>query len=148
MRVERSRWAELVPHRNRMALIERVLHYDADRIGAESDNHRASDHPLRSRNRLHAVHLCEYGAQSMAVHGALVARDSGGAARPGLLVALRAVDLHVERIDNLPGPLRIDARREHADANAWLYRFEIRHAGQLLAEGRATVMLDANEDLS
>lgn len=146
--LERSLWAELVPHRGRMALIERVLRYDAASIHAESDNHRAIDHPLRSHGRLHAVHLCEYGAQSMAVHGALVARENGSVAHPGLLVALRAVDLRVKRIDDLPGPLRIDAEREHADAHAWLYRFEVRHAGQLLAEGRATVMLDANESIS
>lgn len=142
MTIDRSTWAERIPHRGRMALIERVLDHDADGIVAESDGHRAPDHPLRREGRLHAVHLCEYGAQAMAVHGALLALDSGAAARPGLLVALRDVELRVARIDDLAAALRIEARREHADAAAWLYRFEIRHYGETIAVGRAMVMLE------
>lgn len=142
--IDRTAWSQLIPHRGAMALIDRVLGYDAASIVAQADNHRAADHPLRSQERLHAVHLCEYGAQAMAVHGALVARDGGGAARPGLLVALRAVDLHVERIDLLDGPLDIRADRETADAGAWLYRFSVRHADDLLAQGQAMVMLERN----
>jgi predicted hotdog family 3-hydroxylacyl-ACP dehydratase len=143
--LERAHWALLIPHRGRMALIDSVDRYDDERIAARGDNHRALDHPLRSHGRLHAVHLCEYGAQSMAVHGALAARDAGGAARPGLLVALRAVELHVDRFDDLPGPLLIDAIREHADAGAWRYRFTVRHGDDLLAEGSAMVMLERSE---
>lgn len=143
--LEPSRWASLIPHQGRMALIDAVDHCDGDRIVARSDNHRAPDHPLRSHGRLHAVHLCEYGAQSMAVHGALVAREAGGVARPGLLVALRAVELHVERFDDLHGPLVIEAVREHADADAWRYRFTVRHADIVLACGSAMVMLERSE---
>jgi predicted hotdog family 3-hydroxylacyl-ACP dehydratase len=146
--LERSAWIDLIPHAGAMALIDAVVEVDPDRILARSDNHRAADHPLRRDGRLHAIHLCEYGAQAMAVHGALVARAAGGRARPGLLVALRAVDLAVGHIDLLPGPLLIDARREHADAGAWLYRFEVSHGGATLARGQAMVMLerDADED--
>ncbi len=144
--LERVSWASLIPHQGRMALIDAVDRYDDSRILAYSDNHRASDHPLRSHGRLHAVHLCEYGAQSMAVHGALIARDAGGVARPGLLVALRAVALHVGRIDDLPGALRIEAVREHADADAWRYRFTVHHDDTALAEGSAMVMLERSED--
>lgn len=140
--LERSAWAGLIPHQGRMALIERVLDYDADALRAESDNHRDRQHPLRRGGRLHAVHLCEYGAQAMAVHGALTARDAGLRARPGLLVALRAVDLEVERLDDLPGALAIEVRREHADAGIWLYRFRARCDGRPLASGLAMVKLE------
>lgn len=142
MTIDRSTWAERIPHRGRMALIERVLSYDADGIVAESDTHRALDHPLRRDGRLHAVHLCEYGAQAMAVHGALIALDAGAGVRPGLLVALRDVELRVARIDDLSAALSIQARRQHADVNAWLYGFEIRHRGDTIAVGRAMVMLE------
>ena len=69
-------------------------------------------------DRLRAVHLCEYGAQAMAVHGGLLARAAGGRAKPGLLVALRAVELHVARIDDLPGVLQRKRHRRHDDAGA------------------------------
>lgn len=140
--LERDSWAGLIPHQGAMALIDRVIDCTDDAILAESDNHRDRGHPLRRDGCVHAVHLCEYGAQAMAVHGALLARQAGGRARPGLLVALRGVDLHVDRIDDLAGPLRIEARREHADAGAWLYRFRIEHDAVLLAAGQAMVMLE------
>ncbi len=138
--LERDAWRGRIPHAGRMALIDRVLRFDADSVDAESDNHRDIDHPLRRDGRLHGLHLCEYGAQAMAVHGALC--DGEGPARPGMLVALREVSVHVERIDDLAGCLHIHARREHADARAWLYRFAIHHRERCLAEGHAMVVLD------
>jgi len=143
---ERSDWAGLIPHQGRMALIGRVLAFDADSIHAESDNHRDPAHPLRRDGRLHAVHLCEYGAQAMAVHGALSAKARGERAAPGLLVALRSVELGVERIDRLPGVLHIHAQRASADAAAWLYHFRVLHDGVDLASGQAMVMLENRDD--
>ncbi|MFB9067292.1 phosphotransferase [Pseudofulvimonas gallinarii] len=140
--IERSEWLHLIPHQGRMALVDRVLHFDNEGLDAESDNHRDPSHPLRRDGVLRAVHLCEYGAQAMAVHGALVARASGATALPGLLVALRAVELAVERIDHLPGTLQIQAVRVTTDSSAWLYRFSVRHEGEELARGQAMVMLD------
>ena len=58
-----------------------------------------------------------------------------------MLVALRGVELHVARIDDLPGPLECEAEALIASETAQHYRFTIRHAGALLAEGRAAVML-------
>jgi len=92
---------------------------------------------------LRAIHLCEYGAQAMAVHGGLRARAAGGAARPGLLVALRGVQLHVARIDDLPGALECEAEVLVEAEASQQYGFRIHHAGLLLAEGRAAVMLQA-----
>lgn len=140
--LERSAWAGLIPHQGGMALIERVLSFDQEAIHAESDNHRDPAHPLCRAGRLHAVHLCEYGAQAMAVHGALSTRERGEQASPGLLVALRGVNLAVQRIDDLPGPLAIHARRVSADPAAWLYAFRVLHGEALLAEGQAMVMLE------
>jgi predicted hotdog family 3-hydroxylacyl-ACP dehydratase len=140
--LSRDAWMGLVPHQGRMALIGQVLAFDAGSIRCRSDDHRDPDHPLRRHGRLHAVHLCEYGAQAMAVHGALLARAGGGSAAPGLLVALRDVELACERIDDLPGPLDIRAWRAGADTAAWLYRFEVLHDGVRLAAGQAMVKLE------
>ncbi len=131
----------LIPHQGAMCLWDEVVEWDPARIVLRAQNHRHPSHPLRSHDRLRAVHLCEYGAQAMAVHGGLLARESGGAAKPGLLVALRGVALHVARIDDLPGALECEAQQLAAAENSQQYAFRISHAGLLLAEGRAAVML-------
>jgi hypothetical protein len=76
----------------------------------------------------------------MAVHGGLRARAAGGVAKPGLLVALRGIQLHVARIDDLPGALECGARVLIDSDAGWQYAFRVSHAGMLLAEGRAAVL--------
>lgn len=124
-----------------MCLWDEVLAWDTQTIAARADSHRDLAHPLRSRDQLRAVHLCEYGAQAMAIHGGLLAKAAGGRCRPGMLVALRAVDLHVIRINDLPGQLTCTATVLTSGENSWQYAFTITHEAQLLAEGRAAVVL-------
>jgi predicted hotdog family 3-hydroxylacyl-ACP dehydratase len=131
----------LIPHQGEMCLWDEVTAWDAHGIQLRAHNHRNPAHPLRSHGRLRAVHLCEYGAQAMAVHGGLLARANGNRARPGLLVALRAVELHVARIDDLPDALVCDASLLTEGDSSWQYAFRITHDAQLLAEGRAAVVL-------
>lgn len=131
---------QLVPHQGGMCLWDAVLAWDEDRIHLRSEGHRRPDHPLREGGRLHAVHLCEYGAQSMAVHGGLLARADGGRARPGLLVALRGVRLYRARIDDLPQALECEAEALVRSEGGAQYAFRIVSAGELLAEGRAGVV--------
>lgn len=131
----------LIPHQGAMCLWDAVVDWNHDSIRLHAYNHRDPEHPLRADGRLHAVHLCEYGAQAMAVHGGLLARTGGGVARPGVLVALREVSLHVARIDDLPGALEGEAERLAKAETSQQYAFRIHHAGTLLAEGRAAVML-------
>lgn len=132
--------AGLIPHQGGMCLWDEVLAWDAASIRLSTHRHRDPGHPLRSHDRLHAVHLCEYGAQAMAVHGGLRARAAGGIARPGLLVALRGVELHVARIDDLDGALECEARLLIDGDSGCQYDFRLHHEGRLLAEGRAAVM--------
>ena len=136
----------LIPHQGAMCLWDEVVDWDAQRIRLRAQNHRDPMHPLRSGDGLRAVHLCEYGAQAMAVHGGLRAREAGGVARPGLLVALRGVQLHVARIDDLPGTLECGAEVLVESDASQQYAFQVRHAGRLLAEGRAAVMLADTAD--
>ena len=131
----------LVPHKHAMCLWDEVLDWDTQRIHLRAMNHCDPDHPLRSDGQLRALHLCEYGAQAMAVHGGLLAREAGGVARAGMLVALRDVRLHASRVDDLPGALECTAELLATGDASQQYAFRIVHAGELLAEGRATVML-------
>lgn len=131
----------LVPHQGDMCLWDEVLGWSDQDITLRASNHRAGAHPLRSDNQLRAIHLCEYGAQAMAVHGGLRGRARGGEVVPGVLVALRDVQLHVARIDDLPGELEATAQVLVEAEGSQQYVFRIHHRGQLLAEGRAAVML-------
>ena len=139
--IDRTRILQLVPHQGAMCLWDAVEAWDAGSIRLRSGTHRDAAHPLRSGDRLRALHLCEYGALAMAVHGGLRAAASGGAAQPGMLVALRGVELHVERVDTLSGDLECEAHVLVEGEGSQQYGFRITHAGTLLAEGRAAVML-------
>jgi predicted exporter/predicted hotdog family 3-hydroxylacyl-ACP dehydratase len=140
-RVGRDDILALVPHQGDMCLWDEVVGHDASRIRLSAQNHRDRAHPLRSGDMLRAVHLCEYGAQAMAVHGGLLARDADAGVRPGVLVALRGVELHCTRIDDLPGALEGEAELLMDGESSQQYAFRIHHDGVLLAEGRAAVVL-------
>jgi len=133
--------AVLIPHQGLMCLWEEVVAWDAQHIVLRSQAHRATEHPLRSGGHLRALHLCEYGTQAMAVHGGLLGRNSGKPARLGMLVALRGVQLHVADLQDLPNAIECQAEVLLQAEDSQQYDFRLVHRAQLLAEGRATVML-------
>ncbi len=127
-----------------MCLLERVLSVDNDTITCGSHTHLLASNPLRYQGRLSAVHLCEYGAQATAVHGALSARMHEAPA-PGWLVALRDVKLNIEYLDECPvlhtdNELRVTATRQHASATGCMYEFVVSMGSQQLVSGKATIM--------
>lgn len=138
--MERTEIESLIPHQGRMCLLDRVEHWDAAGIRCRSGTHRDPENPLRRDGALSAVHLVEYGAQAMAIHGGLLARAENGAARPGLLVAVRDLKLDVARLDDLSAELVVSARRLVANAGGWLYSFEAEAGGKRLASGRVGVI--------
>lgn len=138
--LDKPHWAGLIPHQGNMCLLDTVVHWDEARIHARTASHARADNPLRRDGRLHALHLCEYGAQAMAVHGGLLAAAAGGRAAPGYLVALRDVHLARDCIDDLTGELDVHGERLLATEQSWQYAFRVEHAGMLIARGRAAVM--------
>ncbi len=131
--------ASLVPHAGSMCLLERVVSWDDTGVIVATSTHRDPANPLARNGRLHAIHLCEYGAQAMAVHGGLVARSRGGRAQAGMLVSLRDVQLQCNCVESLPGELDVEARRVHSTPASWQYDFRVLHAGRTLVQGRAIV---------
>lgn len=131
--------AALIPHQGGMCLWEHIVEWDDTRIVLETSTHRQLDNPLRVDGKLRAVHLCEYGAQAMAVHGAL--RAAPRQARPGMLVSLRSVTLARDYIDDLAGVLRVEAICLQSAESSQQYSFKITHDGEVAAEGRAAVLL-------
>ncbi|MGP1666359.1 MAG: phosphotransferase [Rhodanobacter sp.] len=139
--LSKTDWASLIPHAGRMCLLDVVCAWDERCIHAQSAGHARADNPLRSERGLHAVHLAEYGAQAMAVHGALLARARGDAkVRPGMLVSLRDVRLFAEYVDQLAGDIDVRSECLYADDGGAQYNFRVEHGGQLLASGRAAVI--------
>ena len=132
--------AALIPHQGAMCLLDRVVEWDKDHIILATATHRALDNPLRQDGRLRAVHLCEYGAQAMAVHGGLSAQADGRTAQPGFLVSLRDVKFYLDFVDGLGGELLVSAQRLLESSGSWQYSFAIQHGGHPLASGRAAVM--------
>lgn len=139
--LDRADFIDLIPHAGDMCLLDGVLAWDAASIHAVSTRHGLETHPLRGERGLHAVHLAEYGAQAMAVHGALLAKAQGQTEpKPGMLVSLRGVRLAVDHIDTLTGALDVHAICLIADGAGAQYTFRIAHDGVEIASGRAAVI--------
>ena len=131
--------SSLIPQQGAMCLLERVVAWDERRVVLETDTHRLPSNPLRVADKLRAIHLCEYGAQAMAVHGAL--QTGSRTAADGMLVAMRSVAFTRDWIHDLPSSLKVEAECLQHDATSLQYSFRVTHRDELLAEGRAAVIL-------
>lgn len=140
-RMGRPELEGLIPDAGAMCLLDEVVDWGAVRLHARSQSHRRADNPLRAGGVLHALNLCEYAAQAMALHGALLCRRDGRVPRPAQLAALRGVELGVVRIDDLPGALQVHVACLLAVADSREYAFRIEHRGRRLASGRAVMVL-------
>lgn len=143
--IGRAEIESLIPHKGRMCLLDAVEHWDESRIVCRSGTHRDPANVLRRDGKLSALHLIEYGAQAMAVHGGLLERAKGGAARPGLLVAMREVKLEVAYLDDISAELAVSAQRLVANAGGWLYSFAVEAGGKQLASGRVGIIPPAQK---
>lgn len=130
----------LIPHGGAMCLLERIVTRDERGMTLATRTHASPANPLRHGGRLRAIHLCEYGAQAMAVHGGLAAREAGGVLAPGMLVSLREVVLSAGHVELLDGELLVEVERLEAGAAGLQYAFRVTHRGAELARGRAAVI--------
>ena len=151
--------AARVPHSGGMCLLHRMRGWSATHIECSATSHRDIVNPLRTDGVLLAANAIEYAAQAMALHGSLSAEMStemstemsagtsaGPAAAPtsGFLASVRAVHLHVPRLDDVAGDLLIVATRQAGDSRQARYAFTLHdERGALLVDGRATVILNA-----
>lgn len=138
--VARAEILGLIPHQGGMCLLDAVDAWGDAEITCSTRTHLDPANPLRAGGALAAVHLAEYGAQAMAIHGGLVGRAAGEPVRPGLLVTLRDFRVHVARIDDVGGALTVRAKRLVANPDGKLYAFEIDGGGTRLASGRVGVI--------
>lgn len=140
--LDRAGIASRIPHQGSMCLLDRVERWDAESILCFANSHRSAQNPLRAHGQLGAACGIEYAAQAMAVHGALLAPPDSRP-RAGLLVSVRAVEIHVARLDVFAEDLLVSATRLMGDANNILYQFRVSVTGRVLLEGRAAVVTNA-----
>lgn len=131
----------LLPHAGSMRLIAAVRASDATTIECVATSHRDATNPLRIADALPAVCGLEYGAQAMAIHGALAAgRDAKP--RVGLLVAAHELRWSVPRLDTIAQDLTVRATRLLGSAQQVAYEFAVCAGADVLVSGRAGVMLE------
>lgn len=136
--------AERVPHHGAMCLLDSLLAWSDGHILCSATSHQKSDHPLRHGAVLSSACAIEYAAQAMALHGSLTAAAGSAPPSAGFLASARNVTLHVSRLDDVAGPLLIEATRLAGDSGQALYRFTLHNSERtLLVEGRATVVLNS-----
>lgn len=142
-RLDRAWIGTHIPHQGHMCLLDEVLSWDAARIRCRATSHRQPDNPLRAHGRLGAACGVEYAAQSMAVHGAIMAYTAGTAARVGLLTSVRNLVFRVTRLDDLDTDLITSAERLAGDDASTLYEFALSSGGQELLSGRVSIVFGA-----
>jgi len=142
--IDRAGIEALIPHAGSMCLLDRVTHWDAGSVRCTATSHQDQQNPLATDGILGAVCGVEYAAQAMAVHGGLTGAV-GARPRGGYLASLRALVLHVERLDDLGSELIIEAERQAGEGAHVAYRFALSCSGKAVLDGRAAVLLDTRE---
>lgn len=140
----RDHLCELLPHTGGMCLLDDILEWDETSILCRTTSHRDPDNPLRHRDRLPAVCSLEYVGQATYLHGVLTITrrmDLGDVPdRPPLafVAALRGLNLEIDRLDGIEGPLDVRVSCQAWSPDASSYAFAIEADGRKLASGRLT----------
>ena len=138
MIADRAEIARLLPHDGAMVLLDGVVSCSETGILCRTRSHLDPENPLRRADGLPAPCGVEYGAQAMALHGAL---RGAAAARPGVLASVRKVHWAVDRLDCLEGELLVRAEVLLADGDRSIYAFALEDGKQEVMAGQAAVFL-------
>ena len=124
-----------------MRLLAAVERWDEQAINCRATSHQASENPLRHGGQLPAIAGLEYAAQAMGVHVGLTNQDRNVHGSIGYVGAVRDLVLAVERLDDLPGELCIDAVRLMAGHDSFMYRFTLSAGNLEIMSGRASIFI-------
>jgi predicted hotdog family 3-hydroxylacyl-ACP dehydratase len=132
----RAQIERLVPHAGAMCLLNAVTSWDSSRIVCSSAG-PVTEHPLAREGRVPAIAACEYAAQAVAVHGALL--DGVQEARDGMLAKLADVELRMPFFPSGAGEVTVRAELLGRLAAGCLYAFDVASTGRAIASGRLIV---------
>lgn len=138
--IERLEIESLIPHKGAMCLLDRVLAWGEENIHCTSMSHTRHDNPLLRDNKISAVHAIEYGAQAMAIHGGLLAKNKGQEIFAGYLVSVRKIKLKCLRLDDIKNDLDVFAKQFINNGGNLVYDFEVKTGQRMVVAGRVTVM--------
>lgn len=128
-------FAHLIPHAGLMCLLDQVVTFDDDTILCRTGSHRSPENPLKRLNRLSSLTAVEYAAQTMAVHGALLAQRQNHRLPQGVIASLRDAVFHLDRLDDLESDLLIRAHCILTQSHAMVYDCEIQSGTQPVFSG-------------
>jgi len=133
--------ATLIPHGEKMCLLDELLSWDDAAILCLSRRYRNAGNPLRNKNGTLGI-ACgiELAAQAMALHGRLTA-GTGDSPRGGLLASVRDIRFGAPTLDTGTGGLTIAANRLLGDSAGATYNFSLTCNDIEMLSGRATVLL-------
>jgi predicted hotdog family 3-hydroxylacyl-ACP dehydratase len=132
---------ELVPHSEKMCLLERVIDWNEQSIRCETSSHIDVNNPLRRHGHLSGICGIEYAAQAMALHAALCSDAEEAPAHHGYLATARDTRCMTAYLDEHDSPLVVSAGLEFADGPRVIYSFSIESNGATLVTGRAAVIM-------
>lgn len=133
----------LLPHFGDMCLLQSLERWTPETASCLSTSHQNPAHPLAEGERLGSANLIEYAAQAMALHGALLAGTDNSSGH-GILAGVRRVNLLVDDLANISGPMAITVTLVSGDSRSALYDFQVTADTETLASGRATVMFSTH----
>ena len=138
--IENDELCSLIPHSFDMCLLDRVESWNDDEIICYSSSHLSTENPLRREQTLSSIHLLEYAAQAMAVHGGLQNREQGLQMTSGYLAALRDVNINICDLSDIKDELHIKANKILSQQGNMIYSFSVAVKETELVSGRATVV--------
>jgi predicted hotdog family 3-hydroxylacyl-ACP dehydratase len=128
--------AELVPHKQPMLLLDRVVSYSGDVVTCEVQIR--PDSPFMSEGGVPAIVGVEYMAQCVAVYAGLSARAKGEPVRIGFLLGSRTVRIDADLF--APGDrLLIEARWVWGEDALGSFACQVKRDDVVLLEGNLTV---------
>lgn len=138
--IDKKEICELIPHAGSMCLLDKVIEWDDNHIICSTCTHQDTDNPLRSYGVLATTALIEYGAQAMAVHGGLLAKQTDIAMQSGYLASLRDVHLDIGDVSQINTELCVEAVQQMSSGGNMIYNFSVTANKKPLISGRATVV--------
>lgn len=138
--IEHDELCNLIPHSFDMCLLDRVESWSDDDIVCCSRSHLSTENPLYRGQELSSIHLFEYAAQAMAVHGGLQNRAQGLQMTSGYLAALRDVNISICDLSDIKDELTIKVKKILSQEGNMIYSFSVSSKETELASGRATVV--------
>ncbi len=134
-----------LPHGGTMRLIDSVESWDKATIRCRARSHHDPENPLREGMSLHVIAGLEYAAQAMGIHVGLQDKVESKEGMIGYIGGLRDVRFTMDRLDDCPSVLMINATRLFEDGHNFMYQFVLSSGNLTVMTGRASLFLKSGQ---